>query len=126
MITNVVFELWDWNFSGVHTLIATEPVDIANFIEAEMMDQFTWLTFYTATNVSSAEAEDVKKNLVDGNRYGGQLLVKINRLMTKNPEPIGSRLILFDKSTSDANDLKSKLFSDMKKQLDKLEKKDKY
>jgi len=90
------------------------------------MDQFTWLTFYTATNVNSAEADDVKKNLVDGNKYGGQLLVKINREMTKNPNPIGSRLILFNKSTSDANDLKSKLFSEMKKELDVLEKKDTY
>lgn len=126
MITNVVFELWDQNSHSDHTLIATEPVDIANFIATDMMDQFTWLTFYTATNVNSAEADDVKKNLVDGNKYGGQLLVKINREMTKNPNPIGSRLILFNKSTSDANDLKSKLFSEMKKELDVLEKKDTY
>lgn len=83
-----------------------------------MWKQFFWLTFYTATNVNSKKAEEVKKNLVDGNKYAGQLLVKIEREKTKSPKPVSSRVILFDKSSSgDKDDKKSKLFQELKKGL---------
>jgi len=54
---------------------------------------------------------------VDGNKFGGQILVKVCREKTKNPQPIGSRKILFNKSSSDENDLKSKLFKDINNAL---------
>lgn len=116
MITSVVFELWDWNATG-NKLLATESMDIAQIEEDNTWKQFTWLTFYTATCVNSKYADAVKSGFVDGNKFGGQLLVKIDRIQTKNPRPIGSHKILFNKSTSDENDLKSKLFSEMKKEM---------
>lgn len=126
MISNIVFQLWTKNsmaVGGGEVLLATENVEISQIEDAETWGQFTWLTFYTATDVSSSAAEDIRQGIIDGNRYGGQILVKIEREETKNPRPIGSRKVLFNKASSDENDLKSKLFANLAKEIE-LEKRD--
>ena len=126
MISNIVFQLWTKNsmaFGGGEVLLATENVEISQIEDAETWGQFTWLTFYTATDVSSSAAEDIRLGIIDGNRYGGQILVKIEREETKNPRPIGSRKVLFNKASSDENDLKSKLFANLAEEIE-LEKRD--
>lgn len=119
MISNIVFQLYTKNtmLGGGDVLLATENVEISQIEENNTWGQFNWLTFYTATDVNSSKAEEVRQGLVDGNRYGGQILVQIEREMTKNPRPIGSNKVLFNKSSSNENDLKSKLFADLAKEL---------
>jgi len=56
------------------------------------------------------------KDLIEGNQFGGQLLVKINRVETNNPKPISKSAILFDKGDEKgADEEKSKLFAQLAK-----------
>lgn len=55
------------------------------------------------------------RNLIDGNRFGGRLLVKIDRVKTNNPKPISKTPILFDMGGdgNEASKAKSKLFANL-------------
>jgi len=55
------------------------------------------------------------QNIIDGNYFGGQLLVKINREVTSSPKPIGKTTILFDGGDSEAKSQKAELFRDLAK-----------
>jgi len=57
------------------------------------------------------------KDLIDGNRFGGQLLVKIDRVKTNNPKPLSKTTILYDNSSDNDNSVekkaKAKLFANL-------------
>jgi len=62
----------------------------------------------------------MKKDVIPGNKFGGQLLIKISREKTNSPRPIEQKPILFNKTMDDA---KSKLFADLNKAKQKEGKK---
>jgi len=56
------------------------------------------------------------KNIIDGNYFGGQLLVKIEREITNNPYAIKSTKLLFVKSDKDGKKTQTEaLFMDLEK-----------
>jgi len=93
-------------------LLATHHLNIAFLEKEKLFDKFMWLNFYTATDVTSTAGALMVKNLIEGNHFGGQLLVKISREETENPKPMGVSQILFDK-TEEKDDQKSKLFASL-------------
>jgi len=58
----------------------------------------------------------MKRGLIDANKFGGQLLVRIDREVTKNPKPLEKKVILFNKKSS-GKDAKSEIFEQIAKQM---------
>jgi len=56
--------------------------------------QFMYIIFYTATDLSSAESQLIKSGVLPGNKFAGQLLIKVEREITKNPKPLEKKTIL--------------------------------
>jgi len=59
----------------------------------------------------------IKSGELPGNKFAGQLLVKIDREVTKNPRPLEKKTILFNKQNTGRRDTKSEIFAMINKDM---------
>lgn len=79
-------------------LLATEFLHIQFLEQKEIWGKFFWVNFYTSVNVQNSIGRKMVEGLVEGNCFGGQLLVKIEKEKTTNPKPVSKIAMLIDRS----------------------------